>query len=126
MIIAERAHAHDPNSAVGLDWEIGFDAEGDFETGRILRIDAELLDAADLRSAGVSNRCTLLNAAREWHIRVKGFGRSGESAAKSEDGGDKESASDQDEQSHDGLLSFGFHVAFPLPCPDLGAPTAIL
>src|SRR5262249_25411864 len=70
--------------------------------------------------------CTLLNAAREWHIRVKGFGRSGESAAKSEDGGDKESASDQDEQSHDGLLSFGFHVAFPLPCPDLGAPTAIL
>src|SRR5262249_40178416 len=97
VIVAERAHAHDADFAVGLDREVGFNAEHNFETGRILRVDAQLLDPPDLGPTGVTDGGTRLNAAGEWHIRTEGFGRSGEGAAESEDGGDEESSSDQDE-----------------------------
>src|SRR5712675_2956928 len=65
VIVAERAHAHDFDAAIGFNREIGLDFEGDFDAGGILRIDTDAIHATDFRPSGVADAGAGLNATSE-------------------------------------------------------------
>jgi hypothetical protein len=109
MIIAERAHAHDFDAAIGFDWEVGLDFEDDLDTRGVLGIDADAIDAADFGSSGVADAGTGLDTAGEGHKCVVGVSGAAECAANGEDSADQDGGGNDNEKTDERLFTFRIH-----------------
>src|SRR6202790_5069939 len=109
MIVAEWTHAHDLDVTIGFDGQLGLDAEDDFDSLRILRIDAEALDTSDFGTTGIANLGAGLQAARERKKSMVGFRGAAKSAADAENRGEQNASGNQDKQSDEGLFTFTLH-----------------
>ncbi len=109
MIVPQRAQAHDLYMAIRFDRQAGFHAEGYLNARRILRVQLQFLDAADLRPARVAHRRAGFQAAGKRKVGAVRRGRAAKCAGEGEDRGYQHGAGDQDKQPHHGLFAFRFH-----------------
>src|SRR6266478_6074989 len=123
VIVAEWAHAHDFDAAIGFNGEIGLDFEGDFDAGGILRIDADTVHAPDFGSSGVADAGAGLNATSESDKCMVGVSGAAEGATDGENCADQDRGGNENEKTDERLFAFRIHNSLPLLQRSSGATT---
>ncbi len=78
MVISEWVQAHDLHPAVGLDGQIGLNAERNVEVRWVPGVDAQVFDATYFWPARIANCRARLEASRKREVSVVRPGGSGE------------------------------------------------
>src|SRR4029077_8138960 len=88
---------------------IGLDAEREIDVGRVLRINAQILDAPYFRTSRITDRRARFQPARELKMSMVGFGRATKRSIDRENRDKKDASGSQDKQSHQRLFGFWAH-----------------